>query len=80
MFLRNINVYNHKMAKHHPDLIMCRKQPGVGMLGLDIIIDDILRHTYILYNNYVYIIYYNNYNYNIQHFSVFFSCSHWSTL
>ena len=21
-----------KMAKHHPDLIMCRKQPGVGKL------------------------------------------------
>ena len=19
------------MAKHHPDLIMCRKQPGIGM-------------------------------------------------
>lgn len=23
------------MAKHHPDLIMCRKQPGVGALHLN---------------------------------------------
>lgn len=27
------NKYNPAMAKHHPDLIFCRKQPGVGKLS-----------------------------------------------
>jgi PHF5-like protein len=26
---------NSKMAKHHADLIFCRKQPGIGKLQLD---------------------------------------------
>lgn len=25
------------MAKHHPDLIMCRKQPGIGMFFVDFV-------------------------------------------
>ena len=28
--VRSRVVKENKMAKHHPDLIMCRKQPGVG--------------------------------------------------
>lgn len=31
------------MAKHHPDLIMCRKQPGIGMFEISDFCPDPLR-------------------------------------
>ena len=34
------------MAKHHPDLIMCRKQPGVG--ELDLFIQEVVLNIFSL--------------------------------
>lgn len=44
------------MAKHHPDLIFCRKQPGVGKLTYNVSLLllltkylDIVKNNYVLY-------------------------------